>query len=261
MARIKVGEKAIKTRNLIFGLRDARVAALLSPYGFSSAALEEGHNLVMKVVELQLKGRAAQIVDAPNIVAKADEFEGHWLPIVKIVLERPYPQIAKELYSNIVRVDGKDAATTTVVFLERLDAMERGEAPYGEEGPKAREYLRTRGLTDAVIAAAQHNVDRIQVVATPRVFVAPVAPEEEAAAVKAMWDWYLEWSRLARQVIQDGNLLKMLGFKKPGRRKARSSAVVVSDERVLPASSDDDVDHVKALPAHAKADTGAQAAE
>jgi hypothetical protein len=183
------------------------------------------------------------------------------MPIVKIVLERSYPQVVKELYANIVRVDGKDAATTTAVFLERLEAMGRGEAPYGEEGPKAREYLRTRGLTDAVIAAAQHNVDRIQVVETPKVFVAPVDPEEEAAAVKTMWDWYLEWSRLARQVIEDGNLLKMLGFKKPGRRKARSSTVVVSDERALPASSADDVDHVKALPAHAEADSEVQAAE
>jgi hypothetical protein len=236
MSKLKISEKVIKTRNLIFGLRDARVAALLRPYGFVPADLEEGWNSVMTVAELQLKTQAAKSASAPSVIAKASDFEDHWMPIVKIVLERRYPGVAQSLYQNLVRAEGKDATTTAAVFLDRLDVMEKGEAPYGAEGPRVREYLRGRGLSDAVIAAAKASLDQIREVEASVVVIEPVDPVAEEAAVKSMWDWYLEWSRLARRVIKDGNLLRLLGFKKLGRRRPKKAAVVVVEEKALPAA-------------------------
>jgi hypothetical protein len=63
-----------------------------------------------------------------------------------VVLERRYPGVVESLYQNLVRAEGKDATTIVAVFIERLDEMEKGEAPYGAEGPRVREYLRGRGL-------------------------------------------------------------------------------------------------------------------
>jgi hypothetical protein len=39
-----------------------------------------------------------------------------------------------------------------------------------------------------------------------------IDPEEEAAAIGALWSWYLEWSGIARVAIKDRRVLRMLGF-------------------------------------------------
>ena len=46
-----------------------------------------------------------------------------------------------------------------------------------------------------------------------------------------MWDWYLEWSQIARIAIKSRPLLRLLGFLKTGRGS--------SEEPALPGEPDD----------------------
>src|SRR5690606_9540406 len=85
-----------------------------------------------------------------------------WLYITKTVLDRHYPEISQELFRNLHHSNGRDAAVGVAHYIERLNAMEKGEEPYGEKGREVREYLRTRGLTDELIEKVSHLVERLQ---------------------------------------------------------------------------------------------------
>jgi hypothetical protein len=66
----------------------------------------------------------------------------------------------------------------------------------------------------------------------------PILQFDEAAyktAETEMWGWYLEWSKICRHVIKDGNLLRALGFKKRQAPRKRLQDAVVLSERALPA--------------------------
>jgi hypothetical protein len=59
-----------------------------------------------------------------------------------------------------------------------------------------------------------------------------VSPEEEQAAEDDLWNWYLEWGGIARNVVSDRRLLRNLGF----LQSRRSSDDDIADE-----IDDDDV--------------------
>ncbi len=228
---LRIGQKATRTGTLLIGLRDPRIAAHLEPYGFSEAVIEEGWGLFLKATGHRLSRDLSKTPKTPSVVTSIDEFEDHWFPIVKIVLTRHHPQAAEELFLNLARTDGKPATYSVAIFLERLAAMEQGAEPFNQSGPEVREYLRTRGLTDEVIAEVSGDMDRLQRMAEEPAPVPVVDPEELKAADEAMWQWYLEWSAICRRVISDGNQLRALGFKK--RKAPRSSSEAASDDQDL----------------------------
>ena len=92
--------------------------------------------------------------------------------------------------------------------------MENGEGVFAEGGPLARELLRDRGLSEAVIKKVQESLGKLQAFEAEGASATIFTSEEKKAAEDAMWNWYLEWSGIARRVVSDGNLLRLMGFKK-----------------------------------------------
>src|SRR5690606_16342140 len=148
------------------------------------------------------------------------------------VLEAHYPKVAVILFAEIVRTDGKEAAISVHVLLERLEAMKKGDSPFGEEGQKAYEYLQTRGLSDDIISDAKNGISRLKSVQEVEVSEFDEVALQQAEAV--MWKFYLEWSAIARHVIKDGNLLRELGFKKRSGRRTPKPAELRGRERLEP---------------------------
>ncbi len=220
MAKTTIGEKAVKTGILLSALRDKRVAPLMRPYGLTNADIEEGWQLFMtatmrKISSLPTSSRA------PGIDTELNAFEDEWFPVVRFALKRRFPAIEEQIFLNLERANGREVTWTTAIFVERLEAMTRGDAPYGEEGKAAREYLRVRGLTDEHVAHAKALLEQLRRLEAD-VPPPPASDEEVDGAQDAMWQWYLEWSGLARRAVKDGNLLRLLGFKK--RKAGRDDA-------------------------------------
>lgn len=95
------------------------------------------------------------------------------------------------------------------------------EGGLGEEGRAARALLAKRGLTDAVVARARELLEQLRTPEeAPAVDVEALDREVRAKAEHAMWQWYLEWSGIARIAIRDRRALRALGFK-PAERKRR----------------------------------------
>lgn len=224
MAKLPIGDKAQKTGKLLFGLNNPRVAAQLEPYGYSEVVHREGWGFLTLVSRNRLATHQA-LPEDPKDLDDLEDFASHWFPIARAMLERTYSALANELFGNLRRTEGQSVTIGVGVFVERLDAMERGDEPFGADGPLAREHLRSRGLSDQVVSVVKEKLVDVQDLHIERAPEPELDQEQIIEAEEAMWKWYLEWSAIVRTVIKDGNLLRSLGFRK---RKGRFS--VSNDE-------------------------------
>lgn len=240
MAKLNISQKANRTGKLLWGMRHPAISAALAPFGFTAEVLDEGWALVKNVNDLQL----ARVVSRPTafgqgeIIGKADAFENRWFPIAKNALARNYPAITEKLFLNLGRNNGHTAAYSVGTFIDRLGAMEKGESPFGVDGVEARKFLAKRGLSDSVVAQIVADLEGRKEV------VAGSAPEpfDEAALAEAeakMWAFYLDWSTVIREVVTDGNLLRLVGFKKRSSGTRTPKAPTVGSAAAPSADSDE----------------------
>jgi hypothetical protein len=218
------GEKAERVLKFLFGLRNARVTAALARYGFTDDDRDEGWE------RLRTLGRGkigVTGIDGSEIgvLQSLDAWENHWFPIAYTSLQVRHPAVHQLLFLNLSQTEGPEVAVSVGLLLERLEEMSDQDGPYGAEGPKARQLLTKRGLTPAVLAEARGLISAL---GKSESKPARSFEEEQAyleRAEKAMWDWYLEWSQIARIAIKSRPLLRLLGFLKAERGTSEEPAV------------------------------------
>ena len=225
MARFSVSQKAQRVLKFTMGLRNNKAHSMLAPYGFGEDDLREGLELLAAVVRQRLSQKPAPS-DA-KLLAQLDEFENLWFPIVRATLKRHHPQVGEDLMLNLGTTTGIAVTMTVATFIERLSLMGAGAAPYGPEGSQARALLTERGLSDAVIAEVAALLSEVAALNDePVVDYAAEARQAE----DAMWQWYLEWSAIARRAIKNRNVLRRLGFLQRSRGDASEEEVEGADD-------------------------------
>jgi hypothetical protein len=154
------------------------------------------------------------------------------------MLTRHFPKVREEVFLNLSQTEGIQVIVSVGTFMKRLAALEAGN----DEGRRAAERLRRYGLTQEVQAAAQAMLDRASTPASEP-SEPDLAAQREAAelAERNLWDWYLEWSRIARLVIHDRRQLRQLGFLS-ARSKSGDDAVDVEEapEEAAARAADDE---------------------
>jgi hypothetical protein len=222
MARLSIGQKAQRVLRVLMGARSARIASQLAPYGFTQAVIDEGWTLLRGVTSARLDTPGPAVVD-PAIIDALDAWENKWFPIVRASLTRHYPEVGQKLFLNLSQTQGADVAVSVGTLIDRYDHLgQHGDS----EGANARKFLKTRGLTAAVIEAARTELRAIEQIAEPRADEEEQAQQAEArtTAEDQMWAWYLEWSQIIRSAVKNRRLLQQLGF-----LVRRGGATVVDD--------------------------------
>jgi hypothetical protein len=111
-------------------------------------------------------------------VLQARVAEGRTEPRQLQALERPHPATHERLFLNLSQTEGLAVAISVQAFIDRLEAMARGEGGHGAEGPTAAELLARRGLTSTVIGQAR---DLLAKLATVENADEPLSVEEQQA--------------------------------------------------------------------------------
>ena len=206
-------DKTNRVVKFLLGLRNRRVKTALKAYGMHPADIREGWAL--------LAALGTDQADMPNVeeddsatLRDLDAWENRWFPTADAGLGRRFPASHARLFLNLSQSEGPAVAVGVRVFVDRLGEMAKADGVFGVEGPKARELLASRGLTDARIAEARELLTALaEEVTVPDDVRTPEDDEERsAAAEKALWDWYIEWSKIARIAIKQRELLRKLGF-------------------------------------------------
>lgn len=215
----------------MMGAGNRQVRRALAAHGFDDEAVTAGTERLTAFLAARL-GKQPSL--DPRIVGDLDAWENRWFPITDIVLRTNHPDVHAIIFRNLRQAEGVEVVATVTTLLDRLDLIVRpaAEGGMGELGQVARRLLEQRGLDERVVSDARGLLARI---GSPGELdlLEPEHPEAAAAAEQALWNWYLEWSGIARVVIRDRRLLRLLGFLRTVRRPdGREEDVVVTDEDV-----------------------------
>jgi hypothetical protein len=214
VAKLNMGQKAERVLKLALGMRLARVVAALRDYGFTEADRELGWSLLKALTLGKLSYKPVTKQD-PELIQQLDTWENRWFPIAAASLRTRFPDVYAWLFLNLAQTEGPEVVVSVGTFVNRLERM-ASEA--GPQGAAARTLLVDRGLTVSTVEVAQDLLKKLGTTS-----IEPVVsddPQAQIDAENAMWDWYLEWSEIARVAIKDRKLLRELGFLSVKRRKA-----------------------------------------
>jgi hypothetical protein len=208
---ITMGMKAERALRLLLGLRNPRIATALAAHGFTDKDRQEGWELLQALGKTRFD--SVNVPTDMQTIQALDAWENIWFPITGAALARRYPASHARLFLNLSQTEGPEVALSVRTFLDRYDAMSKGEGAYGPEGVKAAEILNYRGLNAGVLGEARALLAALGQVAPPQV---PLSVEEQKAELQhaedTLWGWYLEWSQVARVAIKQRALLRQLGF-------------------------------------------------
>jgi hypothetical protein len=210
MARRSLPEKVRLMVNFLLGVRHSEVHHALVPYGWSAEMQDKGWRLVERA------GRARffeEEIKVDTTFAELLAFKKRWFSITRIALGRRYPEISVWLLGRPLASTQEWAPLVVGGFLAALAKLE--ESP-NENDRGARELLSQRGLTEAVVKQTARLVERSATLMKPEKVPASLL-QREAQAEDELWDFYVEWSGLARRAITNRSMLRMLGLYKPGR--------------------------------------------
>ncbi len=182
----------------------------MKSFGFSDDVLREGWARLEATAELAMMEEPSAGPN-PKIVEQLDQFENVWFGVTKATLKSNFPAVHDALFAKLSQASGRDVAMTVGTFLKRVREMEAGEGAYSEEGQAARALLAERGLTEDVVVEAEKLIAGVKT--TVKVDESEwTTKEREEKAFAHLWDWYLEWSAIARIAVKDRRRLRSMGF-------------------------------------------------
>lgn len=209
MSKMSTNAKAQRVLKFLIGTRNPQVRQCLQPHGFGDDQDQKGWVLLRQASEAR-GAYQPHVSKDPTIVMACDDWRVRWFAVAKSALQHNYPEVSAWLFSGLQSSQGELSTVTVPMFVKRVRQLATGDAQVAN-AKEARDLLATRGLTDAVLAVVDPWVEQLTKAAgTPPPPVTTTV--EQAAAETALWDWYLEWSGIARAAIQDRVLLRTLGF-------------------------------------------------
>jgi hypothetical protein len=239
MARLTIGQKAERVIKFLIALRSPRIAAVLAQYDFKQEDLDEGWSLLRKITRTRLDGLSEDAPLDPDALRALDEWENKWFAIAQATLKRRAPKVHDWVFRNLSQTEGLAVIVSVSTFVERWDLMGKPEKDggLGAAGKTAKDLLDPRGLNKATIDAAKALLKKLGQVEGPLPDLDKSADDDVSFenAEKALWAWYLEWSKIARTTIKQRSLLRQLGF-----LRATTSG---KDEEVPDDEPDDELDN------------------
>ncbi|NUO50283.1 MAG: hypothetical protein HOV80_15620 [Polyangiaceae bacterium] len=224
MPAMTAGQKARKVLEFLMGLGNPRAMSPLSKVGFGPADREEGWRLLKATSEVAFNSTAGGPV-SPKIVKQIDDWENQWFVIIEATLARRFPEVREKVFLNLSQTEGPPVVLSVGTLVSRINALTAEGATARER--EARALLASRGVNDlamaeitSLLAAAEQSTEE-----PPNL---DDLAEQRAVNEAAMWAWYIEWSRIARQTIANRQVLRGLGF-----LVRKSGAVEEEEEEVV----------------------------
>jgi hypothetical protein len=221
-------EKIFRTLKFISGARVITIYKQLEEGGFTEAELAHGIRLLETAATLAREPRQAP-KDNANLIVRCEEFQRRWYRPVRAALTRSFPQMAEDFFNDFTVETGTRAVLSVTVFLKKLEALAAGKAPFGQDGPKARELLTVRKLTAEVESEGLALVAELS--NTTELKEVPERALKLEAAIDELWAWYLDWSSTAQTLVTSKSHRRALGF---GRSQSKLDDEAAAQEVISP---------------------------
>ena len=229
MPKLSVGEKAHRAVDFLMGVSNWQVQRAMGAFGFGQRALDEGWARLRNLTTDKLQ-ISSSLID-PRLVGALDAWENRYYPVIEVVLRTNFPDVHAKVFQNLRQTEGNEVLVSVPTLLDRLAVIDKpkAEGGFGEVGQQARALLEERGVGERTITEARDIIAQIGTITDPP----PGSSDPEAAALaeERLWNWYLEWSGIARVAIRDRRLLRSLGFLRTVKKaNGEEEDVIVNDD-------------------------------
>lgn len=235
----KETRRLLRISRFLLMVRDPSLFAAALAHGYTPAEHEEGWGLFRRAsgegqaMRVAPQGAAPRSLFLDQELQALDAFENLWFPRVRAVIERVVPSEHRATFLATFFRDltqqplGPGVILSVRGLVERLAALPTSGLP---GAAAVRDTLRTRGLTDDVLAAMRARVAALETIpALPATPAAPVAADSDAApdhaarraAYEALSAWFNDWGTTLRSVYNKRELVQ-LGLRVPTRKGAVS---------------------------------------
>lgn len=220
MPKDSLTTRSQRVLRLLQGVSNRHIAMLMAPAGFTQADVDEGWKLLQAASGNRYTRVAPET--SPKVVADVDAWENYWYPLIDATLRRRFPEIHQQVFLNLSQESGPPVLISVRVLVDRVVALEKAADRQSKE---ARALLKERGLTKAALDEVRGLLEQAATIGdfSDLPDLGEVAAEQERAET-AMWEWYREWSQIARLSVKDGRLLQQLGLGTAGRPRKRGEA-------------------------------------
>jgi hypothetical protein len=201
----------------------------MAPFGFGQRAVDEGWARLRNLTTDKLQ-ISSSLID-PRLVGALDAWENRYYPVIEVVLRTNHPDVHAKVFQNLSQTEGNEVMVSVPTLLDRLATIEKPEAEggFGTLGTEARTLLEERGVGERTITEARDIIAQIGTITAPP--PGSTDPEAAALAEERLWNWYLEWSAIARVAIRDRRLLRSLGFLRTVKKaNGEEEDVIVNDD-------------------------------
>jgi hypothetical protein len=244
----KETRRLLRISRFLLMIRDPALFLVALAHGYTPAEHEEGWALFRRAsgegqaMRVATQGAAPRSLFLDQELQALDAFENLWFPRVRAVIERVVPSEHRATFLATFFRDltqqplGPGVILSVRGLVERLAALPTSGLP---GAAAVRDTLRTRGLTDDVLAAMRARVAALETIpALPATPAAPVAAEGDAApdhaarraAYEALSAWFNDWGTTLRSVYNKRELVQ-LGLRVPTRKGAVSEEDDGNDDR------------------------------
>ncbi len=199
----------------------------MSEHGYTQDEHREGWRLLLAASGSETRAESAPGVSlATEAIRALDEWDELGFLKAHGALAYRFPEQAAFVFQDLAATEGPLAVLGVAKFLDRLDALEKGEgrADTHDADTKALELLATRGIGTeerarlrALVVEAQAEPD------TKKPSEAVQKESDHAEALEALYGWYAEWSDLARAIVSKRASRITMGLAK--RKRAAASQV------------------------------------
>ncbi len=173
-----------------------RLRKAMNAHGYSQAEQQEGWRLLVKVGCRESGVSSSAAMDAMRELDAWDELAFHR---AHAALARSYPAQGDFVFEGLEATQGPGAVFGVAIFLERLDALEKGDgrAATRAQDQAAVALLATRGFDAAERARLRALVEIVQ-----KDDAMPGDAEGQSEEdLKALYGWVTEWTEVARAIV------------------------------------------------------------
>lgn len=193
--------------DFLIGLRDDSVSTVLAEYGLSANERNWGWDLLRALGLTQAVQTTVPAVNA-SLVA-LDVWRQHWMRIGQVSLEQDFPRAYSQVFIGSDQ-PGQLSLAIVPIFAGRFDKLERAK---DANSSAALAKIRNRGLTNARLDETRKLIEDFRNAKPPQRPDVELRRAQVREAETALWNFFVEWSQIARKAIKEPRLLELLGFR------------------------------------------------
>lgn len=204
------------------------IRGILKEFGYTDAEHQLGWSLTHKVANYKPQGDSFAVElddEVRKAVVELDQWDEPNFARARAALRRRHKEQEAFVFADLEPAQGVLSVKSVGTFLLRLDALESGKERTKDQHKQdldALKVLEARGITKAERARLAGLVKTAEQGAKPRPPVAADPSDEDANtnALVELYEWYKDWSTVARTSIKRRDYLIRLGL--ASRRAPRS---------------------------------------